>query len=208
MKGAKYTKQPMANQFQLSKEQCPKTQAEKEAMSHAPYYNAVVTIMYLMVCTRPDLAYAINVLSRYMADPGRQHWEAMKWVFKYLLGIIEVGPRFSKRTDNTMIKGYSDVDYTGDRDTKKSISVYVFLIWGNCISWKVQQQLVVALSITESETKHVEVKYHFIWDKVTQGVVQINKVLIEENPVDMGTKIVTLTKFNHNLNLLGIIDGG
>ncbi|XP_062116409.1 secreted RxLR effector protein 161-like [Humulus lupulus] len=151
MKEAKTTKQPMTNQFYLSKEQCPKTQAEIEAMSKVPYSNAVGSIMYLMVCTRPDLAYAISILSKYMSNPGGEHWEAMKWVFRYLLGTTEIGLKFSKQQNCTLVEGYSDADYAGDRDNMKSTSAYFFLVGGNCVSWRVQLQPVVALSTTKSE---------------------------------------------------------
>ncbi|KAM6585079.1 hypothetical protein CsatB_012081 [Cannabis sativa] len=247
----------MTNQYYLSKEQCPKTIAEKESMSEVPYSSAVGSVMYLMVSTRPDLAYAISVLSKYMANPGKQHWEAMKWLLRYLLGSTEVGLNYKRRDNNRMITGYSDADYAGDRDSRKSTSAYFFTLWGNCISWKVQLQPVVALSTTESEyvavteaikeaiwlkglldelklldeeptiysdsqscihlcknpvfhdrTKHVEIKYHFIRDKVTQKVVQIEKVPTEENPSDIGTKVLPLTKFKHCLDLLGVGSGG
>ncbi|XP_062074786.1 secreted RxLR effector protein 161-like [Humulus lupulus] len=228
----------MTNQYYLSKEQCPKTQTEKEEMDKVPYSNAVGSIMYLMVCTRPDLAYAISVLSKYMANPGKEHWEAMKWVFRYLLGSTETGLKFTKKLNCTLIEGYSDADYAGDKDNRKSTSAYFFLVEGNCVSWRVQLQPVVALSTTESEyvavteaikeaiwikglmeelsllrekstvysdnqscihlcknpvfhdrTKHVEIKYHFIRDQVTQEVVNIEKVPTEDNPIDMGTKV-------------------
>uniref|UniRef100_A0A803R4Z6 Reverse transcriptase Ty1/copia-type domain-containing protein n=1 Tax=Cannabis sativa TaxID=3483 RepID=A0A803R4Z6_CANSA len=256
MKDSKKTSQPITSQYTLTKEQCPKTEAEKEAMSKVPYSSAVGTIMYLMVCTRPDLAFAISTLSKYMANPGKIHWLAMKWVFRYLVGTPKVGLIYKQQKFSTNIEGYSDADYAGDRDSRKSTSSYMFLLGGNCVSWKAQLQPVVALSTTESEyistteaikeaiwmkgllteikllkevprvysdsqscvhlcrnpvfhdrTKHIEIKYHFIRDKVTQGEIQVEKVPTEENPADMGTKVVTLNKFKHCMNLLGVDTG-
>ncbi|XP_062103976.1 secreted RxLR effector protein 161-like [Humulus lupulus] len=120
-------------------------------MDKVPYSNVVGSIMYLMVCTRPDLAYAISVLSKYMANPRKEHWEAMKWVFRYLLGSTEMGLKFTKKLNCTLIEGYNDADYAGDRDNRKSTSAYFFLVEGNCVSWIVQLQPVVALSTTKSE---------------------------------------------------------
>ncbi|XP_062102836.1 secreted RxLR effector protein 161-like [Humulus lupulus] len=226
-------------------------------MKNVPYSNAVRSIMYLMVCTRPDLAYVISVLSKYISNLGREHWNAMKWVFRYLIKSMDVGLKFKKQDSRPTIEGYSDAGYAGDRDNKNSTSAYYFLIGGNCVSWRVQLQPVIALSTTKSEyiaiteaikeaiwirglmeelrlllntptvysdsqigihlcknpvfhdrTKHVEIKYHFIRDKVTQGTVQINKVPTDDNPADMGTKIVSLSKFIHCMNLLGIDKGG
>ena len=60
-------------------------------MSRIPYANIVGSIMYAMVCTRPDLSYAISLLSKYMADHCRDHWHALKWVLKYIKGTITKG---------------------------------------------------------------------------------------------------------------------
>ncbi|XP_062085466.1 secreted RxLR effector protein 161-like [Humulus lupulus] len=101
--------------------------------------------------SKPDLTYAISVLSKYMSNPGREHWNAMKWDFSYLKGSTDTGLKFTKRPNNTLIEGYSDANYAGDRDSRKSTSVDFFLLGGNCVSWRVQLQLVVVLSTTESE---------------------------------------------------------
>lgn len=61
-----------------------------------PYSNAVGSFMYLMVCTRPDITYAVSVVSRYLANPGKKHWEAMKWILKYLWGTANVGLVYEK----------------------------------------------------------------------------------------------------------------
>nr|GEZ52046.1 retrovirus-related Pol polyprotein from transposon TNT 1-94 [Tanacetum cinerariifolium] len=55
-------------------------------MRKVSYANAVGSLLYLMVCTRPDIAYAVSVVSRYLANPGKSHWEAVKWILKYLRG--------------------------------------------------------------------------------------------------------------------------
>jgi hypothetical protein len=68
----------LVNHFRLSTSQCLKTVEETEGMSKVLYANAVVCLMYAMVCTRPDLAHAVNVVSKYMANPRRQHWDAVK----------------------------------------------------------------------------------------------------------------------------------
>ena len=75
----------------LSAEQCPKTQEEEDDMSHVPYASAVGSLMYAMVCTRPDIAHTVGVLSRFMSKPGKEHWTAVKWVFRYLRGTSDYG---------------------------------------------------------------------------------------------------------------------
>jgi hypothetical protein len=72
----------------LSTEQCPKTQEEEEDMSHVPYASAVGSLMYAMVCTRPNIAHAVGVLSRYMSKPGKEHWTTIKRVFRYLRSLF------------------------------------------------------------------------------------------------------------------------
>jgi hypothetical protein len=73
MENTKPLSTPLANHFHLFILQCPKTVEETEDMSKVPYASAVGCLMYVMVCTIPDLAHAINVVSKYMANLGRQH---------------------------------------------------------------------------------------------------------------------------------------
>ncbi|KAK4382157.1 Retrovirus-related Pol polyprotein from transposon TNT 1-94 [Sesamum angolense] len=86
---AKGFTQNEAAHFQLSKEQSPKTELETEHMKSVPYSNAIGSVMYLMVSTRPNIAYAVSCLSRYMSNAGLPHWEALKWLLRFLLS----GPR-------------------------------------------------------------------------------------------------------------------
>ena len=86
MQDAKPVSTPLATHFKLSKEMCPKTQEDIEYMSKVPYQSAVGNLMYAMVCTRPDIAHAVGVVSRYMSNPGKQHWLAVKWILRYLRG--------------------------------------------------------------------------------------------------------------------------
>jgi hypothetical protein len=61
---------------------CPKTQEEIEYMSMVPYSSVVGSLMYAMVCTRLDIAHAVGVVSRYMNNPSKEHWEAVKWILR------------------------------------------------------------------------------------------------------------------------------
>jgi hypothetical protein len=74
MRDAKPVSTPLANHFKLSKEMCPKTQEEIDYMSKVLYSSAVGSLMYAMVCTRPDIAHVVGVVSRYMNNPGKEHW--------------------------------------------------------------------------------------------------------------------------------------
>ena len=75
---------PFRHGIHLSKEQSPKNLEEKELMSKKPYASAVGSLMYAMLCTRPDICYAVGVVSRYQSDPGVEHWKIVKHILKYL----------------------------------------------------------------------------------------------------------------------------
>ncbi|KAE8681185.1 Detected protein of unknown function [Hibiscus syriacus] len=130
---------------------CPKTDKEAEDMAKVSYSNAVGCLMYAMVCTRPDLAHIVSQVCKYMSKPGKQHWEAVKWIFRYLKGTVGHGIVFGSQRDNPLVVGYVDSDYAGDLDNRRSTTGYVFTLGGGLICWKSIVQSVVALSITEAE---------------------------------------------------------
>ena len=86
MKNEKLVNTPLDRHFKLSKEMCPKTQEEIKYMSKLPYSSTIGSIMYSMVFTRLDIAHAMGVVSRYMNNPYKENWEAIKWILKYLIG--------------------------------------------------------------------------------------------------------------------------
>ena len=65
-------------------------------MSKVPYSSVVGYLIYVMVCSRPDLSYAMSLISRYMANPGKEHWKAVQWVFRYLLGTSNACLKFGR----------------------------------------------------------------------------------------------------------------
>ena len=89
MENAKAVSTPLPGHLKLTKDMCPKTQEEKDKMSKVPYASVVGSLMYAMVCTRPDIAHAVGVVSRYMSHPGIEHWNAVKWILRYLRGTLQ-----------------------------------------------------------------------------------------------------------------------
>lgn len=148
---AKPVATPLAAHFKLPSQLSPNTKDEVEYMSKVPYANAVGCLMYMMVCTRPDLSQAVSVVSRYMANPGREHWNAIKWILRYLAGTRNLGIMYDRSTTSSAVVGYVDADYAGDLDSRKSMTGYVFTFAGGAISWKSVLQDTVALSTTEAE---------------------------------------------------------
>ena len=91
-------------------------------MEKVPYANDVGCLMYAMVCTRLDIAQAISVVSRYMANPGKQHWDAVQWILRYLKGSWRQRIMFEKQKENEGVLGYVDADYARDLDKRRSTS--------------------------------------------------------------------------------------
>jgi len=141
---------PMVVGEKLTKEMCPSTKEEEEDMSMVPYKEAVGSLMYLMTCTRPDIATAVSCVSGFMQNPGRGHWIAVKRIFQYLKHTISFGLKYCQQ-EAWSVTGYCDADWGGDVDTLKSTTGYVFLAGGAAVSWCSKRQSVVARSSTEAE---------------------------------------------------------
>ncbi|XP_042051274.1 secreted RxLR effector protein 161-like [Salvia splendens] len=134
-------------------DQRPSTDEERKEVNKIPYANIIGSVMYTMLCTRPDLAQAISVTSRFMADHGRQHWVALKWMLRYLKGASKFGLVYKAESDHQggALAGFCDSDYASNRDNRRSQTGYVFNLFGTAVSWKSGLQHVVALSTTEAE---------------------------------------------------------
>ena len=84
-------------------------------MAKVPYANAVRSLMYAMVCTRPDISQAVSIVGMYMHDPGKGQWQAIKWILQYLQNTVDVGLTFEQdKSLDQCIVGYYNSDYAGD----------------------------------------------------------------------------------------------
>ncbi|KAK9676132.1 hypothetical protein RND81_11G056600 [Saponaria officinalis] len=135
MSNAKSIDTPSASNAHLFVAFAPKSAEEKAYMSRVPYANAVGSLMYAMVCTRPDLAQSVSMVSRFMGDLGKQHWQAVKRIFWYLKGTSDVGLIYGGVTE-CLLSGYSKSDYVRDVDSRRSMTGYVFTLVGSVVSWK------------------------------------------------------------------------
>ncbi|KAK1694815.1 hypothetical protein QYE76_011512 [Lolium multiflorum] len=134
----------------LSKTQGPATAEERERMSQIPYASAVGSIMYAMLCTRPDIAHAVSLTSRYQSDPGMEHWTAVKNILKYLKRTKDMFLCYGGDQE-LVVTSYTDASWNTDPDDSKSQSGYVFILNGAAVSWASSKQCTVAKSSTESE---------------------------------------------------------
>ena len=98
------------------------------------YALAVGSLMYVMVCMRPDIVHAIGVVSRFLSNSGKEHWAAVKWIFRYLRGISKTCLCFG--TDKPMLVGCINADMVMDVDFKKSTSSYLIIFLRGAMSWQ------------------------------------------------------------------------
>ncbi|WJZ97445.1 hypothetical protein VitviT2T_016048 [Vitis vinifera] len=120
-----------------------------ESVSQVEYSRVIGSLMYLMSCTRPDIAYAVSKLSRYMSNPGAKHWQGIIRVLKYLRFTRDYGLHYTRYP--AVLEGYSDANWISNVKDSKSHSGYVFTLGGAAVSWKSSKQTVIARSTMESE---------------------------------------------------------
>ncbi|KAF7762621.1 hypothetical protein Agabi119p4_9214 [Agaricus bisporus var. burnettii] len=237
MADAKPRSTPLPAGLTLSTDDAPKSLEEMKDMKNIPYREALGSLMWLQVATRPDLSYAVNLLSRFASNPGRAHWNAIKHTIAYLKGTLDYG--ISYHRDGTLQPfGYVNADYAGDTNTRRSTEGHIFFVAGGPVSWASKRQETVALLTVEAEymaliratqqaiwlskfmrevgldqeklinvfadnngaiantqnnknhrrTKHIDVKHHFIKQKVMMGEVTFTYVPSAENLANILTK--------------------
>lgn len=96
-------------------------------MINVSYFSVVGSIMYTMICTRPNVAYKISLLSQFMSNLGREHWEKIKWQLKYLLG-SDMGLMFKSCKEGEILRGYVDSDYPGNEDKRIFNFIYLYFV--------------------------------------------------------------------------------
>jgi len=141
---------PVLQGTRLSAAQCPTTAEDREKMSVIPYASAIGSIMYAMLCTRPDVNLAISLVGRYQSDPGVEHWTAVKNILKYLKRTKDMFLVYGG-AEELVVKGYVDASFDTDPDDSKSQTGYVYILNGGAVSWCSCKQSVVAASTCEAE---------------------------------------------------------
>lgn len=217
----------------------------EEIERKVPYREAVGSLMFLAVVSRPDLAYAVNSVSKFLNNHGESHWRAVKRIFAYLKGTSGYGIKYQRSETASDLVGFSDADYAGDLETRRSTTGYIFQLAGGPITWASQRQKLVTLSTTESEyvaasaasreaiwlrkllsdigylsretttifvdnqsaiklvknpefhkrTKHIDIRYHYIREKVEAKDIMIKYVPSEQQKADMFTKALPKERF-------------
>ena len=132
-------------------------------MQQILYVSAIGSLMYAQVCTRPDIAYIVGMLGRYLSNPEKDHWIAAKRVMRYLQRTKDYMLTYRK-LDQLEIIGYSDSDFARCRDSMKSISSYIYLLAGGAISWtSVKQSIIFSSTMAAEFVACYEASNHGIW---------------------------------------------
>lgn len=139
-----------------------------------PFKDLVGSLLYLVTCTRPDIAHAVSVASR-TGSPTMEHWLRLKRILRYLKGTIDMGIRFRWEKQPELI-GYSDSDYANDVETRRSTTGFVILYGGAPIAWRCQRQSIVTLSTTEAE--------YVSGCEMVKELLPIRETLIELKAID------------------------
>jgi hypothetical protein len=222
------------------------------------YLSIIGSLMWISQSLRPDISFAVSLLSRFGVNPTEEHLRVSKRVLRYLKGTAGMAltlGNFSIASVETALSGYCDADYAGDINTRRSTTGYLFKYMGSSISWGSVRQATVALSTCEAEymalaealkegmwlsrvlkdlgylqdcfilfcdnqgaialsenpgkhsrSKHIDVRYHFIRERVDDGQVDIRHVGTLNQAADMLTKALNNVKHTHNCQLVGLKD--
>ncbi|GKC70631.1 integrase, catalytic region, zinc finger, CCHC-type containing protein [Tanacetum coccineum] len=186
------------------------------------YRGMIGSLMYL-TSSRPDLIYAVCLCARYQAKPTEKHLNAVKQIFQYLKGTINMGLWYLKYS-NLSLTAYTDADHRGCQDTRHSTSGSAQFLGDKLVSWSFKKQKSTAISSTEiplycdiksaiavccndvqhSRAKHIDVRYHFIKEQVENGIVELYFVRTEYQLADIFTKPLPRERFNFLIEKLGM----
>ncbi|XP_046750287.1 secreted RxLR effector protein 161-like [Diprion similis] len=124
---------------------------ESESVDSVPYREAVGSLMFLAIVSRPDISFAVNNASKFLNNHDSNHWRAVKRIFAYLLGTANFGIVYRSGGSESNLIGFSDADYAADLETRRSTTGYLFCLSGGPVTWSSKRQKSIALSTTEAE---------------------------------------------------------
>ena len=133
MKENKQVSSPLGDHFKLSRKCCFTLDEKKKKMKNIPYSSVVGSLMYVMVCIRPNIAHAVEVVSRFLSNLGKEHWKVVKWIFKYLKGSLSTCLCFGGA--QIVFEGFTDADMIGDIDNRRSTLGYLITFVRGAVSW-------------------------------------------------------------------------
>nr|GEZ04216.1 hypothetical protein [Tanacetum cinerariifolium] len=200
---------------------------EGKVVDPSHYHRMIGTLLYL-IASRPDLQFAICMCARYQVRPTEKHVNAVKRIFRYLLGTVHRGLWYLKDS-SVALTTFADTDRAGCQDTRRSTSGSVQFLGERLISWTSKRQKSVAISnyglgfnkipmycdnksaialccnnVQHSRSKHIDIRYHFIKEHVENGVIKLYFVNIEYQLADLFTKALGRDRIEFLINKLGM----
>ncbi|MCO5607774.1 hypothetical protein L7F22_061975 [Adiantum nelumboides] len=212
MQGGNTLSTPMQPCLKLSKDDCPKFDVEKAETAKVPYFSAVGGLMYAMVATRPDIAFAMGVFSRYMANPGKKHWDAVKHLLSPLLAMYSSLQEQQFHGDQTCTSSSMiESEYVAASSASKE-AVWLARLVGDLEIHQIlvlhcdsQSAITLAKNLVfHSKTKHIEVRYHVVRNILATKRIELVKVHTDDNPADVLTKSLASERFTHCSAMMGI----
>ncbi|XP_019171187.1 PREDICTED: uncharacterized protein LOC109166752 [Ipomoea nil] len=177
-------------------------------------YRRLAGALQYLTITRPDLSYAVNRLCQFMHAPTQEHWSLLKRVLRYVKGTLAYGLRLAA-SPSTDIHAYSDSDWAGCPVDRKSTSGYAVFIGTNLVSGYHGNNALShvhrpkpstkALLMLPLRTKHVEIDYHFVRDKVASGAFQVNFISTKDQVADIFTKPLPALRFTGLRDKLNVV---
>lgn len=124
---------------------------DQGSLTKEPYKALLGSLQYLALLSRPDICFAINLLSQFQSDPREAHWNGLKRVLRYLKGTSSLGLTYRRSHHVEPLTGFADADFANGLDDRRSTSGCLFKVYGNTVSWGSKKQPIVVLSSTEAE---------------------------------------------------------
>ncbi|GJR36119.1 hypothetical protein Tco_1211803 [Tanacetum coccineum] len=211
---------PMQDKLKLSNSDGASTPAEKQRMSNVPYASAVGSIMYTVRCTRPYVAFAQNITSRFQQNPGEVHWTTVKNILKYLRNTKDKFLVYRGDMKRELrVSYYTDAGYLTDAGDLKSQTGYVFILNGGVVDWKSTKQSISATSSIDAEyiavfdaskeavwiRKFISRLVHYLRETIEMGDVKIENIDTNDNLVDPFTNALEFPKHSELTRKIGLI---
>uniref|UniRef100_A0AAV1TND8 Reverse transcriptase Ty1/copia-type domain-containing protein n=1 Tax=Peronospora matthiolae TaxID=2874970 RepID=A0AAV1TND8_9STRA len=196
-------KTPQEPGLNLKRSMCEGGCKHEDTMTNVPYRNAVGCLMYLMVGTRPDLAAAVGVLSQFVADPCPTHWQALKRVFSW-----------RSKKQRTVALSSTEAEYMALTEaTQEAVWLKAFLCeigeMKNDEAVKIYEDNQGSIALAKNpefhkRTKHIDIRYHFVREKVADGQVLLQYCAMKNRKADLTTKPIPTVQFEYRRDMLGI----
>ncbi|CAL0306597.1 unnamed protein product [Lupinus luteus] len=200
------------------------SQGDADCAVDKTLYRQMIGSLRYVCNSRPDLAYGVGLVSRYMESPKQSHMSAVKRIFRYLKGTLGHGIMYptnrNRGCNESSLIAFSDADWCGDKTDRKSTTGYFFLFNNALISWCSKKQDVVALSTCESEyiaaslnpvahgrSKHIETRFHYIREQVSKWKVKVEHCKSENQLADLFTKPLKRDRFEKLRHSIGVENG-